>query len=745
MLEYRYSDGTCSVLVSLDRGNNWDPLPRLPDTVNSTFPVAFSPNFAQDQTIFVGVQRLVNTDGVFSYTFPPPANRPPTANAGPDQTKHAGQLVTLDGSASSDPDGDPITYSWSFSARPDGSAAALNDPTAAQPTFTLDQPGEYRLNLVVTDGKGAVSASDEVIISTTNSAPVANAGPDQTFDGIGMTVVLDGSRSSDPDLDGITYQWTMTTKPTGSIAQLNGADMVSPSFVVDKTGDYTINLIVKDTWGAASNTSTVKVSSNNLKPVANAGLPQTVHVGTLVTLDGGASTDPDHNYPLSYAWSFTQTPSGSNAPLNEADKVSPTFTPDKEGSYIVQLIVTDSLSAVSTAATVTISTNNSPPIANAGANQSISKIGATVTLDGTASQDPDGDTLAYQWSLTSRPAGSTATLNADHTVNPTFTADVHGDYVAQLTVTDPWNATSTATVTVSFTNLAPVASAGANQVAQAIGATIYLDGSASYDPNGDSLTYAWSLATQPGGSIAQIILDPGDPAKASFVIDVHGDYVAELMVKDPLNASATAQARISFNNLTPVADAGTSQSVKVGDVVTLDGSHSSDPNGDPLTYAWSLISRPAGSSASLSGANSPLASLLPDMAGAYVITLTVNDDFGGTASTNIQVMAFLNSQAVTAAIQSLEVLIANQAALPDDVFKNPNMRKTMTNKLNSVIANIEAKNYQEALAQLENDLLQKTDGFYGGNPKNDWVTTQAAQAQLYPALAEIIKNLKNLM
>jgi hypothetical protein len=711
--------------------------------------VVFSPNFANDHTIFAGIMANVGDKGVYAYTFPPTANRPPTANAGPDQTKHVGQLVTLDGSTSSDPDGDPITFCWSFSARPDGSAAALSDPTAAKPTFTPDRSGEYRLTLVVTDAKSALSVPDEVIISTTNSAPVAIAGPDQTFEGVGMTVTLNGSGSYDPDLDGIIYQWTMTTLPTDSAAQLSGGDTVSPSFVVDKHGDYIISLIVKDTWGATSNTATVKVSSNNLLPVANAGLPQTVHVGTIVTLDGRASADPDQNYPLTYAWSFTSTSDGNNPPLSWADTPSPTFTPNKEGGYTLQLIVTDSQGAVSPAATVTISTTNSTPIANAGANQSITKIGTTVTLDGSASRDPDlGDNLTYLWSLTSQPSGSNATLRDAGSTAPTFIADVQGPYVAQLTVTDPWGASSTATVTVSFTNIPPVASAGPNQQVQAIGATVNLDGSGSYDENGDPLTYNWSLATRPAGSIAQIIPDPNapnDPSKASFVVDLHGEYVAELMVKDTSNAISTAQATISFNNLPPVADAGASQSVKVGDQVALDGSKSSDPNGDTLTYAWSITSRPAGSSAALSSVNNVLSLFQPDMAGTYVITLTVNDGFGRTASTNIQVQAFLNAQTVTEAIQSLEVLIADQAALPDAVFKNPNMRKTMTNKLNSIIANIEAKNYQEALAQLENDLLPKTDGFYGGNPKNDWIKTQEAQAELYPALVEIINNLKNLM
>ena len=79
--------------------------------------------------------------------------------------------MTLNGTASADPDGDPFTYSWAFVQRPSGSSAALVSANTAAPSFTVDQAGRYRARLTVSDGQ--LTGTDDVDITTVNVAPVA--------------------------------------------------------------------------------------------------------------------------------------------------------------------------------------------------------------------------------------------------------------------------------------------------------------------------------------------------------------------------------------------------------------------------------------------------------------------------------------------------------------------------------------------------------------------------------------------
>jgi hypothetical protein len=124
------------------------------------------------------------------------SNRPPVADAGPDQSVHVGVAVTLDGSDSSDPDMNTLlTPAWTLLWAPQGSNAELVGDDTMSPTFIPDVMGDYIVELVVTDDGGLASVPDEVIVSTENAPPIADPGDDQAIIELGTEVCLDGTGS----------------------------------------------------------------------------------------------------------------------------------------------------------------------------------------------------------------------------------------------------------------------------------------------------------------------------------------------------------------------------------------------------------------------------------------------------------------------------------------------------------------------------------------------------------------------
>ena len=274
----------------------------------------------------------------------------------------------------------------------------------------------------------------------------------------------------------------------------------------------------------------------NRSPLAAAGTDLTANSGDVITLDASKSKDPD-NDPLKYSWVQT---AGPRVKLDNTNTSIATFTAPSNISsntfLIFKLTVADDKSDTGTDDTKVMIKHIPPPnrlpTASAGSEQNVDA-GDTVQLDGTKSEDQDGNITSYSWS---QLAGQHVVLNATNTPRSSFVApsNVSADIalVFQLSVTDDENATdiSITKITVKPANRAPIANAGQNQTVSA-GDIATLDGSESNDPDGDSLTYLWKQTAGP-----TVILNGADKPIATFTtqtdITSNTTLLFELAVKD---------------------------------------------------------------------------------------------------------------------------------------------------------------------------------------------------------------------
>jgi hypothetical protein len=461
-------DADEDVEVTLDGSNSMDPENSIKSflwtqidgpAVTLSDPNAVSPTFISPDVGPEGVsltfELTITDDGdlqstdtcIVNITW---INESPTADAGPDQTVNEGDEVVLNGFNSSDPDDGIYSYHWEQINEPKGT---LSDPTADSPSFTAPdvEPGGAALifQLTVTDN-GGLKATDTCIVNVSwiedppaNLPPMADAGPDQTVNE-GVQVMLDGSKSDDPD-DGIaTYEWKQIDGPSVTITDIFD---VNPTFLAPDVGPESVSLTFQLTVtdkGDLKSTSTciVNVSWVNLPPIADAGSDQTADEGNLVTLDGSKSDDPDDGL-ANYEWKQLDGPSVT---LSDPSDVSPSFlTPDvgPEGAVLIfQLTVADhgGLKATSTCIVnvtwVDIPAPNQPPIADAGPDQTVSE-GDSVTLDGTKSSDPDDGFVSHLWKQVGGPKVQLFNPPPD---KPKFTAPKVGldgaSLTFQLTVMD---------------------------------------------------------------------------------------------------------------------------------------------------------------------------------------------------------------------------------------------------------------------------------------------------------------------
>ena len=496
-----------------------------------------------------------------------------------------------------------------------------------------------------------------------NIPPTAAAGDDLEVS-LGNAANLDGTGSADPedapsgDSGGtiLTYDWNVTGTPGGSAVtdgSLSPSDSdATPTFTPDAVGDYTLTLRVRDTdgaWSATEDTMVVTVVEPiNQAPTADAGDDISQFVGITVGLDGTNSSDPEDapsgdgaGTILTYDWNITGTPGGSainDGSLTPNDSnAKPQFTPDMAGTFIISLRVMDTEGTWSTEDSVNVVVSeqviNSKPTADAGDDQ-IRYPGDLVTLDGSGSSDPeDGSSVQFNWTVDGGNPSAVSLTNR-FISGPGFTApDTLGDYTFTLEVGDTgglWSDPDQVTVhVIDIPNQPPTADAGSD-FSQTVNNLVTLDGSGSSDPDGSVVNYNWSCTSH------YLALNNANSENPTFTPTAVGEYLITLGVQDDDGDWSTEEDSMTVTvleeglNLPPSADAGVDQSVTLGDLVTLDGSGSSDQDGSIVTWEWECTSHDV----NMDDANSSSPSFIPSAAESHVIDLRVMDNEGAWSTTD---------------------------------------------------------------------------------------------------------------
>lgn len=545
---------------------------------------------------------------------------------------NVGQSLFFDGSGS-DPDGDPITYSWSF-----GASGIPSSISKTPGSLTFNRAGTFTVNLRVTDNKNLsdpTPASINVTVNAqNNNAPngtIVRPNSNRSIN-VGDSISFSGS-ATDPDDDRVSYSWDFGGSGIASSSRRSPG-----SKVFNRAGTYVVSLTATDSRNLSDPTParvTVTVNAqNNRAPNGNINSPggsRTIEVGQSIFFDGGGS-DPDGD-AISYLWNF-----GASGVTASTSKTPGSVRFDRAGTFEVSLTVTDSKGlsdSTPSRTTVTVNGNTTNSLPNGTiitpTGSSIDVLQGSSLAFAAAGTDPDGDTnLLYIWDFGSymlRKVGKNinVSFNQIGTVNVSLMVrDSTGKY-------DPTRDTITINVLdqiVNNDNQAPFGNIDSPSRARTIdaGQAVSFAGSGG-DADGDLVTYLWdfdsagtpnSTAKNPG---AVIFYEPGSHLVTLTVTDAFG-------LADPTPATVRIEVndvqtpRLNTPPESTINVPSTNVTISAGETVYFSGSATDVENDSPFNYFWNFDGAVPNSSMQNPGA------IMFSSPGVYRVTLRSTDKFG---------------------------------------------------------------------------------------------------------------------
>lgn len=624
-------------------------------------------------------------------------NRLPNAVIDAPTTGDVLSELTLDGRRSSDPDGDHITdYAWQIREAPTASTAALRDLDKSVAYLRPDKPGRYVVRLSVFTGiTGNGSADATITVSDTCCKPISRAGANRII-ALTDTLTLDGSGSTDPRNEALTYAWRIAQQPDGAASTLERANTPMATFRPDPARPhalYTLELVVTNTSRLASDPASTELQIRNSIPtVTLLGPERPVAPGTAATLEAVAQ-DGDMD-PLTYAWRVVSQPGADGAITAIPGTSTATLTTQVSllGDYVVEVLVRDGFGGEATARH-TVSTANQAPVADAGDPQTTTHTciqsgacSATARFTGVGT-DAEGDSLISRWDVAPGNEGP-GNISFSNPVAPntsvtiqTTSGPISGTYRLRYCVKDTLHDFQCDTTELTVTNALPTAfitaPADVEHLATPAGSrtlqtTIDLRGSGREAEleqgatNAPYLRYAWS-GPRAGESADPSVVITFDNANAANPratlrkdcsagcgagLGLLGNYTFHLDVRDPNDGVGSALHTVAVRNTPPTVTITGPRAVAGGAAAQLTAV-AADVNANALTYTWRLA---AGSAGSLSVGPTPDKATLTTSStsgGFYKAEVVVNDGFADSMAASHEVL--INAPPVVTAPTSATV------------------------------------------------------------------------------------------
>ncbi|MBK8562064.1 MAG: HYR domain-containing protein [Saprospiraceae bacterium] len=511
------------------------------------------------------------------------------------------------------------------------------------PTATFNNPGSYVVS--VTDGNSC-QATSSVNITANTVLPAAEAGPTATITCGTPTATLNGNGSATGS--GIQYLWTTTD---GNI--VSGATTLTP--VVNEAGTYT--LTVTNNNNGCNNSDFTVVGSSIAPPTSAAGADGVLTCSATQTQLNGSGSSSGANFTYLWTTSNGNIVSGATTPIVTVNAV---------GTYC--LTVTNAANGCSATDCASVTSNTTPPVANAGSASPLTCTTSQVTLNGTASST--GNNFSYLWTTTNGNIVSGAT---------TLTPVVSVAAIYILTVTNAANGcTASSSVTVTSNATQPTASAGADKALNCNNTSVVLDGSGS--SQGGNFNYLWS---GPG-----IVSGGSTPTPT---VNAAGSYI--ILVTNTSNGCTKTDTAAVTQTPALVAAIPASQNVLCNGANTGSATAAGSGGKSPYTYAWSN--------------NATTAQITGVAAGTYTVIITDADNCTASSSATITQPAALVSNASATGETSVGGNNGTATANPSGGI--PNYTYAWSNNATTQsISNLAPGNYAVSVTDANNCIATQT-------------------------------------